>query len=94
LLRPALHNDLENYFKDGQQWNLRFDVSKGKHLHFGAPTTIVVTISINGILIDIISTHKDLCIVFDDQLKFHSHMTQFITNHKSNWLMKQTNELV
>ena len=34
---------------------------------------------LNGIAIDIVTSHNDLGILFDDQLKFHNHTTHVTT---------------
>ena len=44
-----------------------------------AQLTIMVLYYLNGILIDIVTSHRDLGILFDDQLKFHDHTTQVTT---------------
>jgi len=51
------------------------NVSKCKHLHFGAAHHYG-RYYLNGILIDTATSHRDLGIVFDEQLKFHIHTTQ------------------
>ena len=33
----ALQNDLDTLYRWSQQWQLKFDISKCKHLHFGPP---------------------------------------------------------
>jgi len=57
-----------------QQWHLKFNVSKYKHLHFGAAHHYG-DYYLNGTLIDTTTTHRDLGFLFDDQLKFHIRMT-------------------
>ena len=74
----ALQRDLNILQRWSVQWQLKFNVSKCKHLHFG-PAHHNGTYCLNGIPIDIITTHSDLSIVFDDQLKFHDHTTQVTT---------------
>ena len=37
---------------------------------------VILTMYLNGVLVDIATTHSDLDILSDDQLKFHDHTTQ------------------
>ena len=74
----TLQRDLNILQRWSVQWQLKFNVSKCKHLHFG-PAYHNGTYCLNGIPIDIITTHSNLGIVFDDQLKFHDDTTQFTT---------------
>ena len=69
----ALQNDLDLLHRWSQHWQLKFNVSKCKHLHFGPPHHNG-SYYLNGILIDIVTSHSNLGILFDDQLKFHDHM--------------------
>jgi len=55
-------------------FEINFNVSKCKHLHFGA-AHLYGDYYLNGTLIDTTTTNRDLGIVFDDELKFHIHMT-------------------
>ena len=49
-------------------------------------TTRVLTISMKYLLlVDIVTSHSDLGILFDDQLKFHDHTTKVTT--KANWVL-------
>ena len=74
----ALQNNLDLLHRWSQQWQLKFNVSKCKYLHFG-PTHHNGPYYLNGILIDIVTSHSDLGILFDNQLKFHDHTTQVTT---------------
>jgi len=58
---------------------------KCKHLRFGAAHHYGDHY-LNGTLIDTTTTHKDLSIVFDDQLKFPMHNTTHVTA-KSNRIL-------
>ena len=68
----ALQNDLNSLYEWSLKWQLSFNISKCKHLHFGI-THSYGSFYLNGILIDSITSHKDLGITFDDHLKFHEH---------------------
>ena len=74
----ALQDDLDLLHRWSQQWQLMFNVSKCKHLHFG-PAHHNGPYYLNGILIDTVTSHSDLGILFDDQLKFHDYTTQVTT---------------
>ena len=74
----ALQNDLDLLHRWSQQWQFKFDVSKCKHLHFG-PAHHNGPYYLNGILINIVTSHSNLGILFDDQLKFRDHATQVTT---------------
>ena len=74
----ALQNDLDLLHRWSQQWQLKFNVSKCKHLHFG-PAHHNGPYYLNGILIDTVISHSDLGILFNDQLKFHDYTTQVTT---------------
>jgi len=71
----TLQSDLELLQRWSQQWQLRFNAPKCKHLHFG----IVHhhgPYSLNGGFIDITTMHKYLGINLDDQLILHNHTTK------------------
>ena len=74
----ALQNDLDVLHRWSQQWQLKFNVSKCKHLYFG-PAHHNGPYYLNGILIDTVTSHSDLGILFDDQIKFHDCTTQVTT---------------
>ena len=62
-----LQNDLDLLHRWSQLWQLKFNVYKCKHLHFG-PAHHNGPYYLNGILIDTVISHIDLGILFDDQL--------------------------
>ena len=68
-----LQNDLRDLLhRSSHQWQLKFNVSKCKHLHFG-------TAHHHGTQIELDTSHSDLGILFDSQLKFHDHTAQVTT---------------
>ena len=74
----SLQNDLDLLHRWSQQWQLKFNVTKCKYLHFG-PAHFSSPYYLNGSPIDIATSHSDLGILFDDQLKFHDHTAQVST---------------
>jgi len=61
----ALQKDLNLLQRWSVQWQLKFNISKCKHLYF-SPAHHNGTYCINWLPINIITTHSDLGIVFDD----------------------------
>ena len=63
-------------------WQLKFNIAKCKHLHFGTADNYG-SFYLNGTVVDSVSSHKDLGIVFDNHLKFHDHTIEVtaMTNH-------------
>ena len=82
----ALQNDLNLLYEWTLNWQLSFNITKCKHIHFGIPQSYGSFFKVpNGILIDSVTSHKDLGITFDSQLKFHGHTTGIIA--KANGLL-------
>jgi len=77
----ALQHDLNLLYEWSVHWQLKFNVIKCKHIHFG-PENNYGPYYMNCIAIDIVESQKDLGILFD---KFHSH-TNNISN-KANRLL-------
>ena len=74
----TLQNDLNSLFKWSSLWQLKFNASKCKHLHFG-PAHHYGNYFLNTTVIDTVSSHKDLGILFDNNLRFHGHSTEITT---------------
>ena len=70
----TLQNDLNLLYDWSVRWQLKFNISKCKHVHFG-PVHQFGSYYLNGIEIDSVESQKDLGILFDHQLKFHLHTT-------------------
>jgi len=69
----TLQNNLNRLCRWSQLWQLKFNISKCKHLHFG-PAFCHGFYYLKGI--DTVTSHNDLGILFDDKLKFHDHTTK------------------
>ena len=80
----TLQNDLSLLHKWSVRWQLKFNISKRKHIHF-EPAYHFGSYHLNGIKIDSVESHKDLGILFDHQLKFHLHTTDVVA--KANRLL-------
>ena len=74
----TLQNDLICLYSWPQLWQLKFNISKCKHLHFG-PAHHHGFYYINGTPIDTVTSPNDLGILFDDKLKFHDHAAKVTT---------------
>jgi len=68
----ALQNDLDALHTWSTIWQLKFNILKCKLFHLG-PHHHYGSYFLNGIEIDKSTLHKDLGILFDDNLKFHNH---------------------
>ena len=80
----ALQNDLNSLYEWSVHWQLKFNISKCKHMHFG-PSHSYELYSLNGTTIDSVESQKDLGILFDNQLKFHQHTSNIAA--KANRLL-------
>ena len=80
----ALQHDLNLLYEWSVRWQLKFNILKCKHIHFG-PSNNYGSYYMNGIAIEIVVCQKDLGILFDNQLKFHSHTTNIY--NKANQLL-------
>ena len=80
----ALQNDLNLLYEWSVRWQLKFNILKCKHIHFG-PVHDYGPYYLNGVIIDSVDSQKDLGILFDNQLKFHHHTTTIVT--KANRLL-------
>ena len=68
----TLQKDLNLLHEWSLQWQLNVNVAKCKHLHFGTARSYG-SFYLSGALVDSVTSHKDLGIVFDNHLKFHDH---------------------
>ena len=68
----ALQKDLNLLHEWSLQWQLNFNVTKCKHFYFGTAHSYG-SFYLNGTLVESVTSHKDLGIVFDNHLKFHDH---------------------
>ena len=67
-----LQEDLDNLMKWSDDWLLKFNKSKCKHLHIGRDTN--KTYTIDGENINLTTEEKDLGVTVDHQLKFQKHI--------------------
>ena len=74
----VLQHDLNLLYEWSVRWQLKFNILKCKHIHFG-PANNYGPYYMNSTAIDTVESH--LGILFDNQLKFHSHTT----NISNNW---------
>ena len=71
----ALQYDLNLLYEWPVHWQLKFNISKCKHIHFG-PIHHYGSYYLNGIIIDSVKSHKDLGVILDHQLKSSTHTPQ------------------
>ena len=71
-----LQTDLDNLAKWCDVWQLKFNVTKCKVIHFGQATHSFGGYYLNGASLDSVNCHKDLGIIFDANLKFHQHASE------------------
>ena len=71
-----LQTDLDNLTKWCDAWQLNFNATKCKVIHFGRATHSYGGYYLNGILLDSVDCYKDLGILFDTGLKFHQQASE------------------
>ena len=74
----TLQNDLNCLYSWSQLWQLKFNISKCKHFHFG-PAHHHGFYYLDETPIDPVTSHNDVGILFDDKLKFHDHTAKVTT---------------
>ena len=79
-------DDMNSLYKWLLLWQLNFNTSKCKHLHFG-PGHHYGCYTLNGTAIDSMTSHKDLGILFDSHLRFHDHPTDSQVTAKANQVL-------
>jgi len=65
-------------------WQLKFNISKSMHLHIGSGHSYG-SFYLNGTVIASVISHKDLGIIFDNNLKFYDHTIEVTA--KANHLL-------
>jgi len=70
----SLQEDLDNLFGWSQSWQLLFKLPKCMVMHMGTHNP-QFSYTIDGQFLDEVTEHKDLGVVFDNVLKFHSHVS-------------------
>ena len=73
-----LQDDINKLLAWANKWQLRFNTSKCFLLHLGPPHEYG-EYNIQGTIISSCDTIKDLGVLIDDNLKFHSHATSVIS---------------
>ena len=67
-----LKSDLANLQRWSNEWQLPFNATKCKVMHFGRGNP-KHTYEMNGHMLESASQEKDLGVIIDDMLKFHVH---------------------
>lgn len=73
-----LQDDINKLYEWANKWQLKFNISKCFLLHLGPPHEFG-EYNINGTTISSSDTIKDLGVLIDENLKFHSHTASVIT---------------
>ena len=71
-----LQTDIDNLAKWCNTWQLNFNATECKAIHFGRATYRYGDCYLNGVLLDSVDSYKDLGILFDTSLKFHQHASE------------------
>ena len=82
--RVNLQSDLDNLFGWSLSWQLLFKQPKCIVMHVGSHNP-QFSYSINGQLLEEVTEHKDLEVVFDNMLKFHSYVSMITS--KANGIL-------
>ena len=67
-------------------WQLNFDATKCKVIHFGRSAHSYKDYYLNGVLLDSLKCYKNLGILFDTGLKFHQHASETTMKANTYWL--------
>ena len=73
----SLQNDLNLLYEWSVRRQLNFNILKCKHIHLG-PIHGYGPYYLNGVVIDSVDSQKDLGVLFDNQLRFHHHITAIV----------------
>ena len=92
--RQSLQSDLEALHNWSQKWQLKFNESKCKIMHYGSHNPNY-SYSINNIALEPSATEKDLGVTFDDGLKFSKHVSSITAKANSRLaiIKRSMNEL-
>ena len=71
-----LQTDSDNIAKWCDMWQLNFNATKCKVIHFGQVILIYGGYYLNGILLDSVNCYKDLGILFDTGFKLHKYASE------------------
>jgi len=72
-----LQQDLNNLADWSQTWQLKFNASKCHVMHLGKQTT-TYKYTMGGSTLEETEAEKDLGVIIDNELKFHSHVAQSV----------------
>ena len=69
----AIQQDLDALYNWSVKWQLGFNATKCKVIHYGS-NNMEANYYLNGILLESTSKERDLGVIFDDKLKFSEHI--------------------
>ena len=79
---PSLQTDLDKLLAWSKKWQLPFNVSKCKVIHYG-PKNSSSSYFIDGTLVQVDHSEKDLGITFDSDMKFTTHLHSIVSKANS-----------
>ena len=76
----AVHmHDINALLEWSKLWLLSFNISKCKHLGIGPQShSIAYIVLMHGITIDFVDNMRDLGVIIDSDMKFHSHVSSAV----------------
>ena len=72
-----LQADLDLLIKWSEEWQLQFNIAKCKFLHIGR-NSLHYNYSLDGTALEEVSEERDLGIIMDSELKFHTHVASAV----------------
>ena len=76
-----LQSDLDRVCSVARPWNLRLNISKCVVMRFGtciAGNNLSCSYSIDGKVLDFVTSHRDLGVLVDSKLHFHDHIRNVV----------------
>ena len=73
-----LQHDINALLDWRKLWLRTFNISKCKHLRIGPPSHST-TYTLDGVAIDCVASMRDLGVIIDSDLKFHSHVNTAVS---------------
>ena len=83
-----LQHDINALLDWSKLWLLSFNISKCKHLRISSPSH-TTTYTLDGVAIDSVASMRDLGVIIDSDLKFHSHVNTAVS--KANRILSLLN---
>ena len=77
-----LQNDLNELIAWSEKWQLTFNADKCKIIHYGI-NNLDINYVMAGTELEVVANERDLGVVFDDQLKFSSHIRGIVNKANS-----------